>query len=370
MGYPFVEIQLDQVAANTRLIVDLCHACSIEVVGVTKGVCADVAIAQAMLAGGASMLGDARVQNLRRLREAGINVPLLLLRIPMPSEAAEVVRVANCSLVSEFSTIRQLSQAAGQAGVIHDVILMVDMGDLREGVMPQKILPLVHRCLTLPGIRLQGLGTNFACYGGVIPTPEILSNLVALKQQIQDAFSLALPVVSGGSSANLDLLMTGALPAGITQLRIGEGILLGRESLRRNAIPGAYQNALNLCAEIVEVQEKPSVPLGKIAQDAFGQTPVFVDRGIRKRAIAAIGRQDVELTGLTPACPGIDILGGSSDHLILDVSDAAAEIAVGSKVCFHMQYGALVHAMISPYVSRVYTGCALPHSAKCDTRGT
>ncbi|EGO64308.1 alanine/ornithine racemase family PLP-dependent enzyme [Acetonema longum] len=370
MGYPFVEIQLDRVAANTRLIVDMCRARSIEVVGVTKGVCADVAIAQAMLDGGVAMLGDARVQNLRRLREAGVNVPLMLLRIPMPSEADEVVRVANCSLVSEFSTLSQLNQAAGKAGVAHDVILMVDMGDLREGVMPQKILPLVQRCMTLQGIRLQGLGANFACYGGLIPTPEILSNLVALNRQIRDAFAVTLPVVSGGSSANLGLLMAGALPAGITQLRIGEGILLGRESLRRNAIPGAYQNALNLCAEVVEVQEKPSVPLGEIAQDAFGQTPVFVDRGTRKRAIAAIGRQDVELTGLTPACPGIDILGGSSDHLILDVSDAATEIVVGSKVCFYMQYGALVHAMISPYVSRVYTGRALLHPAKSDTKGS
>ncbi len=354
MGYPFVEIDLDQVTANAQLIVNMCNDHDIQIVGVTKAVCADVDIAKAMLAGGVPMLGDSRVQNLRRLRKAGIDVPLLLLRIPMPSEVDEVVRIANCSLVSELSTISQLSQAAIKAGVIHEVILMVDMGDLREGVMPQKILPLVQQILLLSGIRLQGLGANFACYSGLIPTPEILKNLVVLTQQVRDKFFLELPIISGGNSATIDLLMNGAMPAGITQLRIGEGILLGRETLRRNSIPGACQNSLILHAEIVEVQEKPSVPPGEIAQDAFGNIPVFIDRGIRKRAIAAIGRQDVEIENLTPILAGIDILGSSSDHLILDVSDAAADIAVGSEVCFYMQYGALIHAMISPYVSRVY----------------
>lgn len=354
MGYPFVEIDLEQVTANARLIVNMCNAHNIQIVGVTKAVCADIDIAKAMLAGGVTMLGDSRVQNLRRLRTAGIEAPLLLLRIPMPSEVDEVVRIADCSLVSEISTISQLSQAAIHAGVVHDIILMVDMGDLREGVMPQKILPLVQEILRLSGIHLQGLGANFACYSGLIPAPEILENLVALAQQVREEFSLELPVISGGNSANLDLLMTGAMPQGITQLRIGEGILLGRETLRRNPIPGASQDSLILHAEIVEVQEKPSVPTGEIAQDAFGNTPVFVDRGVRKRAIAAIGRQDVEIGDLRPVLAGIDILGGSSDHLILDVSDAPVDIAVGNEVCFYMQYGAVVHAMISPYIYRVY----------------
>lgn len=354
MGYPFVEIDLMQVRANARLLVAMGNVQAIQIVGVTKGVCGDIDIAKAMLAGGITMLGDSRVQNLRRLRAAGIEVPLLLLRIPMPSEANEVVQTANCSLVSEISTIRQLSQAAIDAGVVHDIILMVDMGDLREGVMPQKILPLVQEILLFSGIRLLGLGANFACYSGLIPAPRILENLAALAQQVRNEFSLELPVVSGGNSANLDLLMAGAIPPGITQLRIGEGILLGRETLRRSPIPGACQDSLILHTEIVEVQEKPSIPPGEIAQDAFGNTPVFVDRGIRKRAIAAVGRQDVEIGDLIPVLSGITILGGSSDHLILDISDSSVAIAVGSEVCFYMRYGAMVRAMTSPYICRVY----------------
>ncbi|HWR42740.1 alanine/ornithine racemase family PLP-dependent enzyme [Sporomusa sp.] len=354
MGYPFVEIDLEKITANARLLVALCHKQGIEVVGVTKACCADTAIAGAMLAGGVQALGDARIQNLCKLREAGIKVPLMLLRIPMPSEVSEVVKIADCSLVSEFSTMRQLSQAAKNAGLVHDVILMVDMGDLREGVVPQKILPLVQQGMLLPGIRVRGFGANFACYAGLIPTPEILNNLVNLTRKVREEFLLDLPVISGGNSANIELLLSGVMPIGITQLRLGESILLGRETVNRNPVPSAYQDAFILHAEVVEVQEKPSIPAGKTSQDAFGNTPVFQDRGIRKRAIAAIGRQDVELEGLQPTLQGVEILGGSSDHLILDVTDAASEVCVGQELCFSMEYAALVHAMVSPYVSRVY----------------
>lgn len=357
MGYPFVEIDLEKIAANARLLVDLCKKQDIEVIGVTKVVCADTAIAQAILSGGVKALGDARIQNLRKLREAGIKVPLMLLRIPMPSEVAEVVQIADYSLVSEYATLERLSQAAKQVGRTHKVILMVDMGDWREGVVPQKILPLVEQALLLPGIKVQGFGANFACYGGLIPTEENLGRLIDLTRQARREFSHELPVISGGNSSNVELLLKSAIPPEINQLRLGESILLGRESVNRKPIPGAFQDAFTLHAEVVEVQEKPSVTPGEICRDAFGNLPVLKDRGIRKRAIAAIGRQDVILEGLRPILPGVEILGGSSDHLILDVTDAHQDIDVGWELCFFMEYGALAHVMISPYVSRVYKHC-------------
>lgn len=354
MGYPFVEIDLAKIAANARVLTGLCSKQGVQVIGITKACCADTAVAGAMLAGGVTALGDARIQNLCKLREAGIKAPLMLLRIPMPSEAGTVVRNADCSLVSETATLRQLSQAAVKAGLIHQVILMVDMGDLREGVVPEKVFPLVEQSLLLPGIKVQGLGTNLACYGGLIPTPEILEALVQLTQRVRARFSLEFPVISGGNSASIALLLNDALPSGINQLRLGEGILLGRETVNRHPIPGTCQDAFILHAEVIEVQDKPSVPSGKISQDAFGHIPVFVDKGTRKRAIVAVGRQDVAIDGLQPVLPGVEILGGSSDHLILDVTDASGAICVGQELCFGMGYAAVVHAMTSPYVSRVY----------------
>ena len=363
MSYPFIEIDLGKITANATLLTEFCRKQGIEVVGVTKACCGDSAVAEAMISGGVQMLGDARVQNLCKLRAAGIQAPLMLLRIPMPSEAGEVVQIADCSLVSELATMYQLSQAARRSGRIHKIVLMVDMGDLREGVVPQKILPLPQQSLLFPGTRLQGVGVNFACYAGLTPTPDILNNLVGLTREVREKLALDLPVISGGNSANIELLLSGGMPPEITQLRLGESILLGRETIRRSPIPGAYQDAFTLHTEVIEVQEKPSAFTGKPCKDAFGNMPVVQDRGIRKRAIVAIGRQDVSLEGLQPLLPGVEILGGSSDHLILDVTEAASEVYVGQELCFSLEYAALVHVMISPYVSHVYK-----HTENCCIR--
>jgi predicted amino acid racemase len=354
MGYPFIKINPAKITANTRAIADMCHLYGIDLVGVTKAACADVIVAQAMLDGGAQSLGDSRIQNLKKLRLAGINSQLMLLRIPMLSEAMDVVTTANISLISELATATALSKAAVTAGVHHKIILMVDMGDLREGILPQKILPYVRPILNLPGIELIGLGTNFACYGGLIPTPAILETLIELAENIRTKFSIDLPIISGGNSANIDLLYTGRLPSGVTNLRIGEAILLGRETINRSPIPGTYQDAFTLCTEIIEVQEKPSIPMGQTGQNAFGQHPHFIDHGIRRKAIAAIGRQDISIEGVEPLQPGIKILGGSSDHLILDVSDSPDTIDVGSEIDFSVKYSALVPIMVSPYVTKIF----------------
>jgi predicted amino acid racemase len=354
MNYPLVEINLAKITHNAMLLAEECRERKIDLVGVTKAFCADLKIAKAMLDGGIKTLGDSRIQNLRKLRQAGLQVPLLLLRIPMPSEVNEVVRIADCSLVSELDTVGELSKAAQIAGLTHDIVLMVDMGDLREGIIPENVLPQVAQILRYPGIQLQGLGANFACYGGVAPTAALLNGLRKLAEQVRDQYSIPLPVVSGGNSANIGMLEAGTLPDGINQLRIGEGILLGRETIQRQPISGAYQDAFILYAEVVEIQEKPSCPCYASVEDAFGNKPTFVDRGIRRRAIVAIGRQDVSFNGLAPLNSGIEILGGSSDHLILDVSDALTAVKVGSVIGFSMQYSALLSAMTSPYVDKKY----------------
>lgn len=101
---------------------------------------------------------------------------------------------------------------------------------------------------------------------------------------------------------------------------------------------------------MVEVRTKPSYPIGEVGADAFGQVPVFRDRGVRRRAIAAVGRQDVRPEGLMPFDRGIEILGASSDHLTMDVEDLERELKVGDILRFHVDYGAMLAAVTSPYV--------------------
>lgn len=352
MNYPKLIIDLAKIRENTRLLARLCRRHNIEPVGVTKVACGDPEVARAMLEGGLKLLAESRLENAIRLRQAGIAVPLLLLRLPMPSQAEAVVEHFSCSLNSQLETIAALDQAAARAGRVHQIILMVDLGDLREGIWPDDVEKTVAQIATMDNIKLLGLGTNLTCYGGVIPTRENLGQLVMLNRQAEKVYPHPLPVISGGNSSSLPLLLAGKLPP-VTQLRLGEAIVLGRETVARQPIPGAHLDCFTLEAEIIELERKPSVPIGEIGQDAFGGTPVFEDRGEHLRAIVALGRQDVAVDSLeTP--PGVDILGASSDHLLLDVSGFKSSLAVGDRLRFRPGYGALLAAMTSHYVSKEY----------------
>jgi len=107
-----------------------------------------------------------------------------------------------------------------------------------------------------------------------------------------------------------------------------------------------------MVAEVVEVARKPSVPIGDRGQNAFGETCEFEDRGVRLRAILNLGRQDVVVDGIEPEMKGITVLGGSSDHLILDVEEAEREVKLGDELAFYPSYGALLALATSPYVQK------------------
>lgn len=350
---PRVEISLDKIEENARAVVEMCGRRGIEVAGVTKVTCGHPEVARAMLRGGVRWIADSRLANLGRLRDAGISCETILLRAPMLHEAADAVRLADMSLISSMETARALGEAARARGVEHRVILMVDVGDLREGVLPDAAFDTAARVARVEGVRLYGIGTNVACYGGVVPTYENMSVLVRLRDRIRNDLGVDLEVISGGNSSALPLIAAGQVPQGINQLRIGESMLLGRDVTYRRPLPGMHLDAFVLAAEAIEVARKPSVPQGEIGQDAFGKVRTFRDRGIRRRAILACGRQDIDPEGLRPLESGIEVLGASSDHLILDVEDSDREIRVGDEVRFLMSYGCLLAAMTSPYVHKV-----------------
>jgi predicted amino acid racemase len=205
----------------------------------------------------------------------------------------------------------------------------------------------------MPGIQVAGLGCNLACYGGVIPSVANMNALVQLRDACRRATGLALATLSGGNSSSLPLLASGNMPKEINQFRIGEAILLGRNVLDRSPWVGTRQDTFRLVAEVVEVGRKPSIPIGDRGQDAFGETNVFEDRGVRLRAICNLGRQDVTVTGIEPEDPGIIVLGGSSDHLVLDVEDARSPVRLGQELAFSPSYSALLASSTSPYVQKV-----------------
>ncbi len=350
MSAPRLEIDLEAIAHNTRTLVSRLEPLGIGVTGITKASLGSPGVATAMLSGGATGLGDSRVENLARLRAEGVTSTTTLIRSPMVSQAALVVRDADVSLNTEATVIDSLAAAALNQGTTHAVVVMVELGDLREGVPVADVVDLCRRVVKTPGVELAGLGTNLACQSGVAPDQLKMDELSQLVEKVETGCDRGLSIVSGGNSANLDWALSTADAGHINDLRLGEAILLGTEPLRRRVVDGLRTDAFTLFAEVIEVKAKPALPWGDTAQAAFGPPPTRHDGELVRQAIVALGRQDTDPDGLTPPA-GITVLGMSSDHLVLDVRDH--DVSVGDELSFGIGYGALLRAATSPFVTKL-----------------
>lgn len=359
--YPRLVIDLKKLEDNLNAVGKITKedgGCSLMIV--TKGLCADLEMAKMVAANDyVDFVADSRVKNIASYADIvrGAGKKTVLLRIPMHSEIAEVAKYVDLCFNSELSSIRLLNEEAAKLGKKQDILLMIDLGDLREGIFFQNedlIYEAVEEILAMENINLYGIGVNLTCYGAIIPKNDNLSQLVEIAGKLEAKYGIKLEMVSGGNSSSIYLVGKGELPAGINNLRLGESFLLGNDTAYETKLPGTVSDALTLQAEIIELKEKPSLPIGEVGVDAFGEKPYYEDRGIMKRAIIGIGKQDTDLGSMTPVDPQIEIMGGSSDHIILDVTHADKEYKVGDIVEFTLGYGGMLKTATSAYVERAY----------------
>ena len=268
----------------------------------------------------------------------------------MLSQIDRIVQHADASFNTELDVVAALSSAAQKLNKTHGVVLMIELGDLREGIMPDDTLKTVEATLRLPGIVFKGIGANLACLSGISPGMANMAAFSELADSIDAKFGPITDIVSGGNSAAIEWALSGADTGRINNLRLGEAILFGREALHRQPIDGLHQDAITLVAEVIEANTKPSLPWGAIAQNAFGEILQTPDHGATSRAILAIGRQDIDPTGISPP-PGFKLIGTSSDHLVLDVG--SSHVCIGDKITFQINYSAFLRAMTSPFVGQV-----------------
>jgi len=346
---PRLEIDLEKIQHNARTLVERLNKRGITVWGVTKAALGMPAIARTLRAAGVGGLADSRIENIQTMRRTAIAAPMVLIRSPMLSQAELVITNADISLNTELEVISELSKAAYAAGREHGVLLMVELGDLREGILPADLEETVRKTLCLPNIKFKGIGTNLACRSGVAPDERNMRELSSLADAIDATFGPITSIVSGGNSSNLGWALSAADPGRINNLRLGEAILLGCEPLHRQPIEGLFTDAITLVAEVIEAKVKPSQPWGEIAETAFGAAPLPADRGPIFQAILALGHMDTDPKGLT-APSDITILGSSSDHLVVECGKTRP--AVGDEMAFGLNYSALVRAMGSPLVAK------------------
>ena len=320
--YPCVEFDLDKLAANLAALYERCHDSLIEVAGVVKAVSSLPEIVRVYEESGVKFIATSRISQMRAIREAGIcKKPLMLIRIPMLSELPDVVELCDISLQSDIIVLRALNEEAKKQGKVHEVILMMDLGDLREGFWNEEdaldaALEIEHE---LKNLRLAGVGVNLSCYGSVLPTKRNMQGLVSLASDIEREIGRKLDYISGGASTS------------------------------------AY---MAIKAEFIECRDKPSFPVGELGVDAFGEVGHYEDRGIRRRALVAMGRVDYgNCFDLVPRMEGIEVIGASSDHTILDVEAVKDKVHVGDVLEFGIKaYGPMAYLTSSDGVHMVFKG--------------
>lgn len=353
MTSPRVEIDLSKIQANARFLVRRLGARGMSVTGVTKAVCGHPDVASAMLEGGVSGLADARIKNVLRMRMAGITCPISMIRAPMLSEMEDVIQYCDASYNTEMDTILKLGDAAKKLGTSHGVILMVEMGDMREGILSDSLNAFAARVIATPGVALKGIAANFACLGSQAPTASDMAMLSRMAELVEGACGPFVELVSGGGSANLPGALGDDSPGRVNNLRLGEAILLGTDPVTGHPISGLYTDAFSLFAEVIETRAKPSSLPTKSITPEFGTLKLVRNDAPRARTILAFGRQDTDVTGLTFSS-GIRFIGATSDHAVVDTTKSA--VSVGSEMKMGLNYSALMRAMSAPDVAKVVHG--------------
>ena len=326
-------VDLPKITHNASEAVSMCRRFGIDVVGVVKGACGDAFIAQAMLDGGVQTLGDARLDNVSWLRDAGIRAPIVLIRSPAPREVEACVELADASLNADLSVIRALSAAAGRMGRTHGVMPMVDLDTGREGFAPEEVSEVCREVAGLDGLTLRGLGMYFGRGSEDHVREAGVERLVALAKKVEGLCGVALPVISAGSTNVFrSLTLAGKHVPGMTELRLGTAILLGLStSIGPQRIEGFHQDTFVLEADLIEVKQRD-----------------------RLLGILPFGRLDAEPDFLFPTAPGVTVLRATNDHTIVDLSAMPEPPRVGESVEFELGYSALCRLVASPYVSVEY----------------
>ena len=356
--YPRLIIDLRILRKNMQEVMARANAAGIQVAGVIKACGGLEPVARLFQEEGCRWIASSRLEQLRHLKEEGIMLPAMTIRIPMLSEIPEMVEVCDVSLQSDMPVLKATNEAAGAQGKIHQVILMKDLGDLREGFWEMsELIEAAKFVEAAPNLHLLGTGTNLGCYGSVTPTESKMKELVEVHREMEKAVGRKLEVISGADTTAFPRVLDGTMPSEVNSMRLGEIMVIGRDLpiLYNTPTPFLRNDAWQFAAEVVEVRTKASHPIGELSVDAYGQKPVYEDIGMRRKALLAAGRADfAEPFELLPRTPGVRVLGASFDHTILDVTDAEPPVKIGDILRFDIRYTGITFATMGSDVAVEY----------------
>lgn len=320
---------------------------------VTKLLCGTVAFLKEVMSLGNHAYCDSRLSNLATIRGINPNAETIYIKPPAHENVEDVIDYANISFNTEFSTLKQLSDMAVSKGKTHGVIIMIELGDLREGIMGDHLIDFYQKIFQLPNIDVVGLGTNLNCLHGVMPSADKLIQLSLYAQMIELKFGKKLKYISGGTSVVIPLINEKQLPKGINHFRIGETLYYGVDLFEEKKIEGMHDDVFELHSQIIEITKKPMIPIGETAANPSGELFDIDEekRGLESyRALIDVGLLELDKRYLEPEDLDIEVIGASSDMMAIDLGTNPKNYKTGDYLQFKTPYMGALGLMNSPYI--------------------
>ncbi len=352
----YLKLYKKKLEHNYQMLEDWLSAGGIAWGVVSKLLCGNELYLNELVKLGVKEFHDTRISNLKMIKQVAPRAQTVYIKPPAKRNIPNIIRYADVSFNTDLSTIQLLSDEAEKQHKIHKIIIMVEMGDLREGVVGDKLMDFYGQVFNLPHINIVGLGTNLNCLNGIMPSQDKLIQLCLYKQLIETKFGRHIPWISGGTSVTVPLLIKESLPKQINHFRVGEVLFFGLDLFNNKTIEGMNNDVFRLYTEIIELYEKPKVPSGEQGFNVSGETPEYPEEDYGKhsyRAILDIGLLDCNPQYLIPEDSGINIIEASSDMLVLDVHQNANGYKVGDLITFKLRYMGVLGVMNSGYIDKM-----------------
>ena len=351
----FINLDINKLKMNYDYLENLFSKYSIQWSVVTKMFCGNKDFLTELLNFGIPQVCDSRISNLRTIKSIKPDIETIYIKPPAKRAVANVIKYADVSMNTQIETIKLLSKEAIKQNKIHKVIIMIELGELREGVMGEDFIEFYREVFKLENIEVIGIGANLSCLYGVLPNHDKLIQLSLYKQLIEAQFNKKLKYVSGGSSVTIPLIFQNLLPKGVNHFRVGETLFLGTDVYHNNTIENMQSDVFRLYAEIIELIEKPLVPSGEMGTNVEGLTYEFDQQLIGQtsyRAIIDIGLLDVEEKHITPLDSDLSFVGASSDMIVMDLGENNKNYKVGDLLEFKMDYMGVLRLINSRYIDK------------------
>jgi len=351
----FVELNKKKLKENFDHLDNIFKSNSIQWCVVSKLLCGNRDYLELLLNLGITQVADSRVTNLKRIKEINPSVETIFIKPPSKGAIPATVKYADISMNSSKDTILLLAKEAARQKKVHKVIIMVEMGELREGIMGDNLMQFYEDIFKMKNIEVVGIGTNFTCLYGVLPNPDKLIQLSLYEQLIEARFKREIAYVSGGSSVVLPLIEQNVLPKGINHFRVGETLFLGTDVYNNSIYEDMHQDVFRLYSQIIELIEKPMLPSGEMGTNVEGKAYEFDEELIGEttyRAIIDIGLLDVDEEHVTPVDDNISFVGASSDMLVIDLGENRSNYKVGGLIELKMDYMGILRIINSRYIDK------------------